>query len=192
MSKTSGVDLSFTIENDLSKVASDLRPETLMKAALAGGEVIRGAAKVNINKNFKRSHGDSGLAGSLEVKVVRSTASECEVSIGPTAVHGRIHELGGTIKPVRAKFLAIPLTAEAGKYESPRSYPGALHFVGDEGGGVLADASGEAIYALTTSVTMPPRPYLRPAVDENPGRISAAMGEQLRIGIERSAANGST
>jgi phage gpG-like protein len=44
--------------------------------------------------------------------------------------------------------------------------------------------AGERVFAK--SVTIPPRPYLRPAADEHKDEIKAAVAEQIRIGIERS------
>lgn len=46
------------------------------------------------------------------------------------------------------------------------------------------DGSGQQVFAK--SVTIQPKPYLRPAVDEHQEEIKAAMAEQIRQGIERS------
>lgn len=48
-----------------------------------------------------------------------------------------------------------------------------LHWVGEDGAHHQANA-----------VTIPARPYLRPAVDENVEKIMRAIGENLRIEIE--------
>jgi len=146
--------MSFDISHDLDKLDSKLSQETLKRAALAGGEVIRGNAKVNINKTFSKSHGDAGLAGTIQVVVENSSPNGCEISVGPTAIHGRIRELGGTIKPINKKLLS------------------------------WVDEAGERAFAK--SVTVEPKPYLRPAVDEHVREIEAATGEQIRQGIERS------
>jgi hypothetical protein len=178
--------MSFEIKSDVEKVLPELRGDVLKKAAMAGGEVILSNAKVNANQLFKNSHPGSGLAGSIHLEVTESNDNQCVVAVGPDKLYGRIQEIGGTIRPINGKFLAIPLSGEANKYESPKNYPGKLHFVGDDGGGILADKEGNAIYALKTSVTLPARPYLRPALDEHVPQIEAAAGEQIRIGIERS------
>ena len=150
--------VKFVVQTDLSKVLPELRPETMRRAAAAGGEVIRGNAKANIERTFSNAHGDAGLAGSIIVETSMKelgSTSECEVTVGPTALHGRIQELGGTIRPVSKNMLSWPTE------------------------------SGERAFAK--EVTLPPRPYLRPAVDEHQAEIEAAIAEQVRLGIERSS-----
>jgi hypothetical protein len=152
MSK-SVVTSSFKIESKVKQVVAGLRKETLKNAAWAGGEVIRGNAQANIARVFKTSGGDSGLSGSIDVRVSESSIDGCVVDVGPTKLHGRIKEMGGIIKPVFAKMLS------------------------------WINESGERVFAK--SVTVPPNPYLRPAMDEHHDEINAAVGEQIRLGIER-------
>ena len=153
MSK-SVVTSSFKIDSKVKQVVAGLRQETLKSAAVAGGEVIRGNAKVNVNQTFSKSHGDAGLAGTIQVVVAESTMSGCVVDVGPTAIHGRIRELGGIIKPVFAKMLS---------------------WIND---------AGERVFAK--QVTVVGKPYLAPAITDHHPEIKAAVGEQIRLGIERS------
>jgi phage gpG-like protein len=127
-----------------------IRGGVLAKAAMAGGLVIEGQAKINAIQTFDKQSGN--LANSIQTKLASSSASRAVVSIGPTAVYGRIQEFGGVIKPVTAKR---------------------LHWVSED---------GEHHFAM--SVTLPPRPYLRPAIDEHENEIMRAVGENLRIEIE--------
>lgn len=144
------------LENNVNKIRQNLRQETLKRAVLAGGEVIRNEAKINIRKTFsKRSRGGAGLAGSMYVELVKSDDSSAWVDVGPTKVYGRIQELGGVIRPVIAKMLSW-----------------------------IDPDTGIRIFAK--KVVIPPRPYLRPAVDTRKNEIQQAVGEQIRIGIERS------
>lgn len=69
-------------------------------------------------------------------------------------VYALIHELGGVIKPVNAKALAIP----------------------QAGGGV----------AFVSSVTIPARPYLRPAADKR----YPSLAMNIRRAYERGEASG--
>lgn len=79
----------------------------LLKAAKAGGYVIEGNAKVNVNKTFSdESSGGAGLGGSIQTTVKKSTETRAEVNVGPTVIYGRIQELGGVILPVHAKVLS--------------------------------------------------------------------------------------
>lgn len=80
-----------------------VREAALKDAAEAGGRVIEGNAKVNANNVFS-SKATNALAGSITVEVTAS-GNTANADIGPTVVYGRIHELGGVIKPVHAKML---------------------------------------------------------------------------------------
>lgn len=78
--------------------------------------------------------------------------------------YARIVELGGVIKPHKARWLAIPLSPQ---YEnrSPRSYD--LGFVTLGGKRFMVDrVTGRVAYSLKKSVTFKKQPYLRPAIEE--------------------------
>ena len=103
MSKTKVIKL---IDN-LDKVRKQITGEGLKKAALAGGFVIEGNAKINVEKTFSsKSTGSAGLGGSIQTVVSKSSDKIAEVDVGPTVIYGRIHELGGVILPVHAKLLS--------------------------------------------------------------------------------------
>lgn len=86
---------------------------------------------------------------------------------GPGAA---LHNFGGTVRPVNAKFLAIPVSREASKAAGPRTFPRKLFFVkGKAGpGGSLAEkrakgkGKGQLIvhYLLRDHVTVSARPYM--------------------------------
>jgi len=79
----------------------------LEKAAMAGGQVIERAAKINVNRTFSsESTGSSGLGGSIQTVVEKTKHKSSVVNVGPTVIYGRIHELGGIILPVFAKMLS--------------------------------------------------------------------------------------
>lgn len=97
----------LTIKSNVNNIKKALRQGVLKKAALAGGEVIRNHAKLNIRSTFSaKSRGGAGLAGSMIVELVKSTDKSAEVDVGPTKIYGRIQELGGIIKPVYKKMLS--------------------------------------------------------------------------------------
>ncbi|OGO12733.1 MAG: hypothetical protein A2Y53_04880 [Chloroflexi bacterium RBG_16_47_49] len=145
----------IVIKSNVSNIKQALRQGILKKAAMAGGEVIRNHAKLNIRSTFSaKSKGGAGLAGSMVVELVKSSDKSAEVDVGPTKIYGRIQELGGIIKPVFAKMLS---------------------WIGDDGKRIFAH-----------QVRIPPRPYLRPAVDSNMDTIRQAVEEQIKRGIENS------
>ena len=97
------------------------------------------------------------LAQSLTYKVYRDYAE-----VGTNIKYGAIHEFGGTIVPTRARNLAIPIGDMKG---SPREHPG-LSFTMRGGKKFLEDDNGKLQYVLKSSVQIPPRPYLRPALND--------------------------
>lgn len=81
-----------------------------------------------------------------------------------------LHQHGGTIRPRKGKFLAIPLTKEAARAGRPRGFPEPLHFASrnPSKSGALMDRKGKAQFALVKQVTITARPFLgfNPAVLE--------------------------
>lgn len=96
----------------LERLGKCAREEALRDAAEAGARVVEAQAKINIESKFSK-HSRGGLAGSIIVEV-KEKATSAEAKIGPSSVYGRIQELGGTIKPVRAKLLSW-IDPETGK-----------------------------------------------------------------------------
>jgi len=97
--------------------------------------------------------------------------------------YARIHEEGGTIRPVNAKFLTIPISdklftgAGVQRYKSVRDVPDPLTFAQSRKGQplLLHEVTGEVFYILKKQVKIPRRPYLKPAVD----RVSREIGREL-------------
>jgi len=84
------------------------------------------------------------------------------VHVGTNVIYAAIHEFGGVIVPRVAKMLAIPIGNLKG---SPRQHN--LHIARTKGGTwLLMDGADQAQYVLKQSVTIPARPYLRPALEE--------------------------
>lgn len=103
MSKTKVI----TLVNNFSAVRKQITGDGLKKAALAGGFVIEGNAKINVEKTFSgKSTGGAGLGGSIQTVVSKAGDKIAEVDVGPTVIYGRIQELGGVILPVHAKLLS--------------------------------------------------------------------------------------
>lgn len=80
---------------------------------------------------------------------------------GPAVAYARIQEHGGTVRPVRAKALAMPVDdaltpAGVDRYGGPRQYPGRLTFVPFRNSGVAVGALYDAasLKAVTHSKTV--------------------------------------
>ena len=177
----------ITIKSRLGEVQGALRDRALRAGLSAAANVIEGAAKINIREQGLIDTGNL-LNGTM--------ATEPEVNGGSghvyvivVAEYGRIHEYGGTIVPRSAKALAIPLNEAARRVGSPRAYPTKLHVQWAKGAesGVLADEAGVAQYALVRSVTIPARPYLRPAIDGHQTEIGQAFAAGVRQIVEAAA-----
>jgi len=166
----------------LSNLEKHVRSKVIEKAAMAGGFTIEAYAKINVEKTFKSGTGN--LANSIITTLEKSSDTEAKVSVGPTIIYGRIQELGGVIKPIKGKHLAIP-TKNAPKGSSPRDFNDLFFLMSHTGdGGVMINKAGVVMFVLKTEVFIPARPYLRPAVDENEAKIIKAVSVNLRIEIE--------
>lgn len=133
----------------LRKMDANVRGRGVKNAVEAGGRIVEAYAKVNVVNTFKHQTGN--LANSIRVEVTASP-DRAVARIGPTAIYGRIQELGGTVKPLIKKK---------------------LYFMGEDGR-----------LRTAMSVTLPARPYLKPAVEEHEDEILKAVAEKLRIEIE--------
>lgn len=105
-----------------------------------------------------RQEGTTLVKSSKLVDSITWKATGDKVIIGTNLKYARIHHEGGVIKPVSAKYLAIPLTKEAAA-KRPREWKNTFvrkSVIFRK----LEDGSIEALYALKTQVVMPARPYM--------------------------------
>ena len=100
---TMKVDLSEFVPK-LRKLSSAARGEALKDTVEAGARVIEANAKINANQVFS-NNATNALANSITVEV-NGSGNSVTANIGPTVIYGRIHELGGIIKPITAKMLS--------------------------------------------------------------------------------------
>lgn len=190
------VDVKLTGDKELARKLKELsrvaQAKNLERAAMAGSLPILNAAKENVHEDLNTTgRGTGNLARSLHSEVTESSDTYAEVATGTDLEYAAIHEFGGTIRPKNAEALAVPLTPEAKKYASPREFPRKLHVqVSEDGKAFLAGARGKPYYILLKSVTIPARPYLRPAIDENETKIVNAVQRILKKAVEAAAAGG--
>ena len=102
--------------------------------------------------------------------------------IGSSLMYARIQEFGGTIVS-KGKSLTVPVSREARRHlwngGNARNFPRQLFFWHTQSGRTkyLAERKGRKIevhFMLVSSVTLPPRPFLRPTAD------SAAFSNKLK------------
>jgi phage virion morphogenesis protein len=177
----------------LGEIIRDIQPNKLQLPL----KVISGMILSDVRNNFARSqgpdgrkwkplaHGRPGQSGGLPLRdtgmLLASTNSRVvgqEIIVGSNHISAGVHQFGGTIKPKKAKLLAIPLTKEAKRAGSPRNFPRPLvAIIGKSGEGVLIEApprrggsakgkkpaakgKGKAQFALVKQVIIPARPFL--------------------------------
>ena len=148
-----------------------------------------GAAKRNATSTV---HARSGRLRSSIMAVVTTGPTDFTLTLSAGARQGanvryaKIHEMGGTVRPIKAKYLAIPVgpaktAAGVARYASPRDAPVELRFVQSlKGQPLLVEQRGKkgrviVWYVLRRSVTIPARPYLQPALIEGTNPVPSEL-----------------
>lgn len=151
-----------------------LQGENLALATDAGGMVVLKAARENIkNQGLVRTR---HLSRSLTQERDEVTPTRASNVVGTNLEYGPIHEFGGTIRPKKGKYLAIPIGSLKG---SPVGK--GLHLRKARGSTLLlVDSAGDAQYVLKESVTIPAKPYLRPAHNDNLAKTQDAIAKVLK------------
>ena len=144
----------------MNEMSDAVRTRIAKDAVDEGAAVIQFHAQLNAMNVFS-NHQRGQLRNSTRSESLRNSPKEdwiesritdtgAEAEIGPHVIYGRIQELGGTIRPIKAKV---------------------LHFVIDN----------RDIFAK--QVTLPPRPYLAPAVNDHIDEIRDVMAEAIADGL---------
>ena len=127
------------------------------------GAIIRDSIKDRIRQNkvtpsSNKNGGRTLVESSGLINSIRSRVKDDNIFIGTNVKYARIHHEGGTIRPVKAKYLAIPLTPAA-KANRPRDFENT--FIKE---GIIYrkvdDTKIEALYVLKKEVKIPARPYM--------------------------------
>jgi phage gpG-like protein len=87
---------TIKLEDHFADVLAVASGKGLADALMAGGYVVEGHAKINASRGRPGLNVITGnLVNSINTTLEKSTDTMAEVDVGPTAVYGRIHELGG-------------------------------------------------------------------------------------------------
>lgn len=142
------------------------------------GALIEREAKLNVSRRGNRDTNlrvDTGtLLNSIRTRLEQNSTVST-VTVGSWGVkYAAIHEFGGRIKPKEGKrYLTIPLEKEFRKRRA-KDVPGLFFFEAPSGEKFLARNEGGQLrlaYLLRSSVYIPARPYLKPALDNNKTKI---------------------
>lgn len=180
MSQNSGVFGKAELVAAFKQLDQAVQGEALVNIVKAGGMVVVNAAKDNIKKQgLIRTR---NLSRSVHLEVAESTNEHAAVDVGTDVEYAALHEFGGTVQAKSSKYLAIPVGSYRG---SPRKH-GDLK-VRKTGGGnlVMVDGAGVVQYVLKKSITVPAKPYMRPAADEHHQDIESQMTKVFVAQIEK-------
>lgn len=186
------------LADKLTRAASTVRAtvtRTLARAALemeAGGkDRARSVLRVRTGL-LSRSIQGRVDAGGADPRLVLSAGGRVGAK---DVVYAATHEFGAVIRPRNAKALRIPIPggpaltgAGVDRYATPlRQTAGGMFRLVKFGGRAFLMKTGRGAgmaYTLVQQVTIPARPYLRPAFDavagKIPGRLQAAITGALR------------
>ncbi|WP_225205385.1 hypothetical protein [Novosphingobium huizhouense] len=150
-----------------------------MRAAqIEGVNRTMGAAVNHARQNHTWQNQTGVLTGGIDVVKYAAPAEDGKGVEGVWGVqdvaYALIHELGGTIEPKNAKFLSVPVSEAAKRAGSPRNMGNLAYVQSIKGQPMLVDQhSGKVHYILKKRVTIPARPYLRPAADAKYPELAA-------------------
>lgn len=168
----------------------------LQRKAIAFALMLEGDAKANATE---RPRSRTGLLRRSIAGTVQDTDTGITVQLSAGGRHGgrdviyaRLQELGGTIRPVRRRWLAIPTdevktAAGVARYPSPRNYPGRLFFHQKSAGlaMLLEKVDGRSVvrWWLRKETTITPKRYLARSVDRNVPKLPTLLSDALRLSL---------
>lgn len=88
------------LDNKFKQVIAAASGENIMKSLLAGGEVVRNHAKLNIQA--QELVDTSNLLNSISVQEGSGGKTDATVEIGTNVIYSAIHEFGGSISQTNA------------------------------------------------------------------------------------------
>ena len=182
------------LTDDLTELGNGGVRKIIKKVLVAGS--LRAEAQAKLNAT---SGGLNARTGRLRASIqagVHEQPGHTEMFLraggnvkgGAQVKYARIHEYGGIVTPKNSKYLTIPvgpaLTGAGVNRISARDVPG-LTFARSAGGKLMLGKSKgkrgefEVWYLLRTSVKIPPRPYLGPAMTAEVKFIQKALDVRL-------------
>ena len=160
----------------------------LHAAAAAGAEEIR--KKLNLGElGLDMQRPGSGLAASVFGWMLDNNEPLAAVGVpsnAPAAAYAGILEHGGTIRPVRARALAVPVSDEAKQYTSPRDQADLFMLKRPGKTPVLAESRGRGKgqhvivhWVLMGSVTIAPRQWLSKGAEASTPTMAEAFAGRV-------------
>ena len=146
--------------------------------------------KLNVRTgNLRRSFQES------RAKKVQERGDGVIGTVGTNQKYAKIHEYGGTIRPVKSKWLTIPLkdamTAKGVARGKARDFKGAFFAKSKAGNLILFGesmvGSGNIVplFVLKKMVRMPRSPFMRPSLEEKREDITRFFCEDIQKEVSR-------
>lgn len=177
--------------------------EIIQRKAIALSLMLESDAKGNATESPRSRTGNlrRSIAGSVD-DTPRGLAVQLRAGGrhgGADVIYARLQELGGKIRPVRRKWLAIPTDevktpAGVARYPSPRNYPGKLFFRQKRADLAmlmeLVDGKPVTRWWLRKETNIRPKLYLKRAVDKNAPKVPTLLADALRVSLSPSLKGG--
>lgn len=175
-------------EKELGAAAPAFVREMRRVLVAAAGDTTA-AAKLNATVGPKVRSGL--LRSSIRSFVRRGPELVLQAGESGKVRYAAAQEYGAVIRPVRSRYLAIPLPAArtntgVARYPGPRSVPGLFFIRSKAGNRLLVVKSAKGItpmFVLKDSVTIKKQPYLRPALDETAKSLRPALQAALATAV---------
>jgi len=171
-------ELTLKIENRILERMRRFEPDNprFKEAMLRIGYLLEAQIKLNIRSQRLV---DTGRL----INSIKSELTKDGVQVGAYNIpYAAIHEFGGVIRARNARYLTIPLSPEfKGRYATEfndlfvKRIRNRLFLVRR-----LDDGKLQFCYLLRENVTMPARPFMRPALEKHKERIVEIIRELLR------------
>jgi phage gpG-like protein len=158
--------------------ASDL---PVVRALHRIGLLLTSKAKQNVRQQGLIDLG--ALINSISYDIEQTEDKSYLLRVGSYGLpYARIHEFGGIIRPKNVKNLTIPVAAWAkGRFarQFDLSWAPPPQGAGGNITGRLVNSEGETGFLLASSVKIPARPYLGPALVETRKEIAKILADAL-------------
>lgn len=181
-------------EQSIPEAIEDIFKKNMIKAVNFAKRNVTGGGKSRKKLNVRSGR----LRSSLNWHYQRDGLTHKGI-IGSNVIYARIHEEGGTIRPVSRQWLTIPLQAVktkagvtrwgAGDLGAARTFvkqlkDGRLFIFGKVGKDRIVP-----LFRLVRQVEIPPRPYLRPALLSIVPMVMKEIGQRvIKTAVRRQAA----
>jgi HK97 gp10 family phage protein len=160
----------------LRELPKAVRENVLEAAVVAGGAILRDATAAKAPRHDpRRRPGTVRLADSFKITVTEQSHAFVTVNVGTRVPYAHLLEYGHQIVPrgPNRRRVSITTVSKTGRVST--------RF------GVDPTARQQRVTAAATGFVAP-RPFMRPAFDENKEAMLRKIGEVLGVGIEAEAA----